>query len=376
MDLPKTKRCEEFYLFLNSHKQDAKGNISFKLDAITLNDKWQVALTDIYYPRTVFHETTREAMRMFICAKEDHTAEFRDTINEITTQKYGTVYKMFDKNYFKEYPNAAIIDVCIGDTIASTPVGEFSLDSYILVVNRQMKYPWVVMSERTGTGLRIKKENEAVRVQWTWYKKYPEKVIVFPILSNEGARLVGLPDVLSGSFRELVKHFKYGGDIVLPKDGFYMGRANIIVCSNLVQHNGPSTNRHICDTMIEPDGHILNIISQTPHQGKGNGTAIHHSIPKEDRKYMPIARKVVDNVTIRTVADEGLRPMRFPRATIVLHFKPLFPDACIDVEDESPETTREKHERQSENTVIREVAYTARSENNLNPQFTIKEEDD
>ena len=147
------------------------------------------------------------------------------------------------RDYFKEYPNAAIIDVCIGDTIASTPVGEFNLDSYILVVNRQMKYPWVVMSERTGTGLRIKKENETVRVQWTWYKKYPEKVIVFPILSTEGARLVGLPDVLSGSFRELVKHFKYGGDIVLPKDGFYMGRANIIVCSNLVQHNGPSTNQ-------------------------------------------------------------------------------------------------------------------------------------
>ena len=157
MDLPKRKRCEEFYLFLNSHKQDAKGNISFKLDAITLNDKWQVALTDIYYPRTIFHETTREAMRMFICAKEDHTAEFRATITEITTQKYGTVYKMFDKNYFKEYPNAAIINVGIGDTIASTPVGEFNLDSYILVVNRQMKYPWVVMSERTGTGLRIKK---------------------------------------------------------------------------------------------------------------------------------------------------------------------------------------------------------------------------
>jgi hypothetical protein len=91
---------------------------------------------------------------------------------------------------------------------------------------------------------------------------------------------------------------------------------------------------------------------------------------------MPIARKVVDKVTIRTVADEGLRAMRFPRATYVLHFKPLFPDACIVVEDESPETTREKHERQSENTVIREVAYTARSENNLNPQYTIREDDD
>jgi hypothetical protein len=91
---------------------------------------------------------------------------------------------------------------------------------------------------------------------------------------------------------------------------------------------------------------------------------------------MPIARKVVDKVTIRTVADEGLRPMRFPRATYVLHFKPLFPDACIVVEYESEETIREKHERQSENTVIKEVAFTARSENNMNPQYTIREDDD
>lgn len=375
MDLPQSKRCEEFYLFLNSHKQDANGNISFNLDAITLNDKWQVALTDVYYPRTIFHETTREPMRMFICAKEDHTTEFEDTLTEITTQKYGTIYKKFDRDHFKDYPNAAIISVCIGDTIASTPVGEFNLDTYILVVNRQMKYPWTVMSERNGTGLRIKKDFGNVRVQWTWYKKYPQKVFVFPILSTEGARLVGLPDVHSENFKRLVNDLKYGGDILLPKDGFYMGRANIIVFSNLVQHNGPSKSRHTCDTMTEPDGHILNIISQTPHQGKEHGTAIHHSIPKEDRKYMPIARKVVDKVTIRTVADEGLRPMRFPRATYVLHFKPLFPDACIIVEDESEETIREKYERQSENTLIKEVTYTARSENNMNPQYTIAEDD-
>ena len=376
MDLPKSKRCEEFYLFLNSNKQDANGNISFYLDAVTLNDKWQVALTDVYYPRTVFHETRREPMRMFICAKEEHTTEFQDTLNEIVTQKYGTVYKKFDKDYFKDYPNAAIISVCIEDQIASTPVGEFNLDNYILVVNRQMKYPWIVMSERDGTGLKIKKDSGNVRVQWTWYKKYPQKVIVFPILSTGGARLIGLPDVLSGSFKQLVKGLKYGGDIVLPKDGFYMGRANIIVCSNLVHHNGPCKNRHICDTMVEPDGHILNIISQTPHQGKGQGTAIHHSIPKEERKYMPIARKMVDQVTIRTVADEGLRAMRFPRATYVLHFKPLFPDACIAIQHESEQTTREKNERQSENTVITEAVYTPRSENNLNPQFTIRADDD
>jgi len=375
MDLPRSKRCEEFYLFLNSNKQDANGNISFKLDAITLNDKWQVALTDVYYPRTMLHETRREPMQMFICAKEDHTTEFQDTLNEIVTQKYGTVHKKFDKGYFKEFPNAAIISVCIGDTIASTPVGEFNLDSYISVVNRQMKYPWIETSDRTGTGLKIKTDSGNIRVQWTWYKKYPQKVIVFPILSTEGARLVGLPDVLSGGFKKVVKNLKYGGDIVLPKDGFYMGRANIIVCSNLVQHNGPSKNRHICDTMIEPDGHILNILSQTPQQGKEHGTAIHHSIPREDRKYMPIARKIVDEVTIRTVADEGLRPMRFPRATYVLHFKPLFPDACIALEAETEETTREKHERQSENTLIKEVAHTARSENNMNPQYTMEEDD-
>jgi hypothetical protein len=374
MDLPKSKRCEEFYLFLNSSKQDDNGNISFKLDAITLNDQWQVALTDVYYPRTILHETRRDPMRMFICAKEEHTAEFQDTLTEITSQKYGTVYKKFDRDYFKDYPNAAIISVCIGDNIASTPVGEFNLDNYILVVNRQMKYPWIVMSERDG--LCIKKDSGNVRVQWTWYKKYPEKVIVFPILSTGGARLIGLPDVLSPSFKRLVKNLKYGGDILVPKDGFYMGRANIIVCSNLVQHNGPSSNRHICDTMVEPDGHILNIISQTPHLGKEHGTAIHHSIPKEERKYMPIARKMVDDVTIRTVADEELRPMRFPRATYVLHFKPLFPDACIAIQHESEESIREKNQRQSENTLIKEVVYTARSENNLNPQYTIKEDDD
>ena len=91
---------------------------------------------------------------------------------------------------------------------------------------------------------------------------------------------------------------------------------------------------------------------------------------------MPIARKIVDEVNIRTVADEGLRPMRFPRATYVLHFKPLFPDACIALEDETEETIRNKNERQSENTVIKEFAYTARSENNLNPQFTMREEDE
>ena len=68
--------------------------------------------------------------------------------------------------------------------------------------------------------------------------------------------------------------------------------------------------------------------------------------------------------------------MRFPRATYVLHFKPLFPDACIVVEDESQETIREKHERQSEHSVIKEVTYTARSENNMNPQYTIGEDDE
>ena len=376
MDLRKTKRCEEFYLFLNSNKQDANGNISFNLDAVTLDDKWQVALTDVYYPRTIFHETTREPMRMFICAKEEHTTEFQDALNEITTQKYGTIYHKFDKKHFKDYPNAAIINVCIGDTIASTPVGEFNLDTYIMILNRQMKYPWIVMSERTGAGLRIKKDFGTLRAQWTWYKKYPQKVIVFPILSTEGARLVGIPHVQSESFKELVNDLKYGGDIVLPKDGFYMGRANIIVCSNLVQHNGPSKSRHTCDTMIDPDGHILNIISQTPHQGKEHGTAIHHTISKEDRKYMPIARKVVDKITIRTVADEGLRPMRFPQATYVLHFKPLFPDTCIVVEEESEETIRKKNKRQSQNTVIKETVYTPRSENNLNPQYTIRVEDD
>jgi hypothetical protein len=238
-----------------------------------------------------------------------------------------------------------------------------------------MKYPWTVMSERNGTGLCIKKDFGNVRVQWTWYKKHPQKVIVFPLLSTEGARLVGLPDVESENFKQLVKNIKYG-EILLPRDGFYMGRANIIVCSNLVEHNGPSKSRHTCDTMIEPDGHILNIISQTPHLGKEHGTAIHHSIPIEDRKYMPIARKVVDKVTIRTVADEGLQPMRFRRATYVLHFKPLFPDACIVVEDESDETIRERHERQSEDTVIKEIAYTTRSRSNPNPQYTIGEDDD
>ena len=67
---------------------------------------------------------------------------------------------------------------------------------------------------------------------------------------------------------------------------------------------------------------------------------------------MPIARKMVDQVTIRTVADEGLRAMRFPRATYILHFKPLFPDACIAIEHESEQTTREKNERQSERTTM------------------------
>src|SRR3989454_12813277 len=76
--------------------------------------------------------------------------------------------------------------------------------------------PWIEMSDRTGTGLKIKTDSGNIRVQWTWYRKYPQKVIVFPILSTEGARLVGLPDVLSGGFKKVVRSEEHTSELQSP----------------------------------------------------------------------------------------------------------------------------------------------------------------
>ena len=326
------KTCNPFYLFLHGKPENGCLSLSTGV-ARSLSSDWEMALTDVSYNQTNAFEAKAEEIQLVMCSPAAYKVQY-ELVKSRLMADHATWISSFPADYFRNFPNACLVTLKArnGSTLM-TPEGPYDFTSWTEEINSRLTKPDFFF----GRGIKLFFENGNVRVSWHYCKGFNKQVFFFPCFGEHSRNIMGMPDIASEGFKDIINRMSDNMDTLLPEWIFPQRRTPLLIECNLCEHNGQARREHSCTEHSE--GHVLRIIGQEPTLEFGR----HLNLAMDNRYYVPVRASGFTEVKVRIISADHYLPACFAgHVSIVIHFQPRNPTCSLEDKEPHPRGTRSR----------------------------------
>lgn len=306
--------CDDFHLFLQGKVYRGEISISTGVPR-SLAGHWEMALETLHCNTTDEFEIEAEELMFIMCAREEHESDFKDVRNRMHSEFH--IHTDYSKGLYDQVPFASLLIKKNRDgSFTKTPRGKFTPQAYVDAMNQALRPNDYYFYHGSGVHLLFDKNKPtALELNWNYALLHFKKVIMLPIFGQKSRRLLGMPDLGTMQFTNMINGLTSNMNILLKNNALPRPDTPLLVECNLCEHNGVASNfLHKCKTHY--DGHVLNIITR-------NGGKVSVVYPKEQRKYIPLQSAAFTRVTLNITSAESRIPFNINGiVNAVLHLRP------------------------------------------------------
>ena len=306
--------CDDFYLFVRGKAERGEVSISTGVPR-SLAGRWEMALETLYCNTTNEFEMEAEEIMFLMCAREEHEADYKHVRDRIHREFH--IHTDYTKGLFEQLPFACLLVKKNKDgSFAKTPRGKFTPQEYVDAMNEQLRSNYEYVFHGSGIHLIFDKNRpRMLSLNWNYTYYQFKKVFFLPIFGTKSRRLLGMPDLGTLQFSNMVNGLTSNKNILLKNNIFPRPDTPLMVECNLCEHNGVATNLlHKCKT--HNDGHVLRVLAK-------NWDSVVIDYNKHQLTYVPIQAAAFTRVTLNITSAESRMPFVINGSVnAVLHLRP------------------------------------------------------